>query len=493
MTEHDQAHRMTDRPGYVGSRTFAEASGSRRLLVLFADGNASIGTGHVMRSLALAQAWREAGGTAVLVSDCPPALRARVEQAGIVCRPRPAWKGASGTVEPLLAVAEDLAQEFPTTEPRWVALDGYHFDAAFQLGFREAGWRVLVVDDMNHLPRYHADILVNANASAPTFRYATDPGTVMLLGTDHALLRGEFAQHPGRRRQVPAVARRILVTMGGADPHNTTEVVLHAIERVRAEFGVQVRVVLGAANPHRESIAAFSNAHLCDCELLTDVRDMRAQMEWADLAVTAAGSTCLELASMGVPMLAVVIAENQRELAAALEARGIAFGAGSHEDITTTRMTDILNLFLPHPWLRRMMSDAGVASVDGMGCRRIIRSMLQFKLARDQLPSITVRPPVATDVFFMWRLVLQPSAGLPDGHHDLSLLASYVDSYVARLELEPPREYVVELQGRPLGVIRCDTSSRAVFGVVLSFDMAHVRIRLDQAAASLSMQDNMGC
>ena len=55
-------------------------------------------------------------------------------------------------------------------------------------------------------------------------------------------------------------------------------------------------------------------------------------MLWAELAITAAGSTCWELACLGVPAVTIVTAENQRGIAASLSHAGITQDAGWHED-----------------------------------------------------------------------------------------------------------------------------------------------------------------
>jgi hypothetical protein len=41
------------------------------------------------------------------------------------------------------------------------------FSPEYQKAIRGAGIRLLVIDDMNHLPFYHADILLNQNIHAP--------------------------------------------------------------------------------------------------------------------------------------------------------------------------------------------------------------------------------------------------------------------------------------------------------------------------------------
>src|SRR5205807_9904518 len=95
---------------------------------------------------------------------------------------------------------------------------------------------------------------------------------------------------------------------------------------------LEVQVVLGFSNPHRESLEAAAAVSRHAVQLLDKVSDMPERMAWADGAISAAGSTCWELAFMGVPMLIIVTADNQRGSANALERREAAVNLGWHAD-----------------------------------------------------------------------------------------------------------------------------------------------------------------
>ena len=135
-----------------------------------------------MRSLALAQAWQAAGGQVIFITACESeALRRRLigEKLEVVALSDPSdWQVVARALE-----AQPNA---------WVALDGYHFDTAYQQRFKDAGHRLLVIDDLAQLDLYVADLVLNQNLAAQGLTYAHQPATRLLLGTDYVLLRKEF-------------------------------------------------------------------------------------------------------------------------------------------------------------------------------------------------------------------------------------------------------------------------------------------------------------
>ncbi len=218
-------------------------------LLIRADANSHIGTGHVMRCLALAQAWQAAGGKVIFITACESeALRRRLigEKLEVVALSDPRdWQ----------VVARALAAQ-PNA---WVALDGYHFDTAYQQRFKDAGHRLLVIDDLAQLDRYVADLVLNQNLGAQGLTYAHQPATRLLRGTDYVLLRKEFLSHRETRREAPERARRILVTLGGADPDNVTLTIVRALQRLDAD-SLEVVVAVGASYPYFDDLQAATGA-----------------------------------------------------------------------------------------------------------------------------------------------------------------------------------------------------------------------------------------
>jgi UDP-2,4-diacetamido-2,4,6-trideoxy-beta-L-altropyranose hydrolase len=329
-------------------------------LLIRADGGPRLGSGHVMRCLALAQAWLGLGGTATFLSCCEnPGLRQRIESAGVGFVPLDAPHPHSRDLSATRAAGAS-----------WIVLDGYHFGPAYQEALRMAGHRLLVIDDYAHLPRYHADVLLNQNIAAPSLTYACDTATVRLLGIEYALLRPEFLAWGDWRRSVPEQARRVLVTMGGADPENVTLKIIHALWQLRLP-SMEVKIVVGPANPHLEALRAATRAARHPMELMTDVADMPPLMAWADVALSAGGSTCWELAFMGLPSFLLTLAENQAGIPRALDARGAAIDLGWHTQVSEAGVATALAELIHDPARRREMIERGREIIDGAGAGRV--------------------------------------------------------------------------------------------------------------------------
>ena len=339
---------------------------AEKSLLIRADANARMGTGHLMRCLALAQGWKSQGGQVTFVTACKSdSLRQRLLDGGFeVVALRRSYPDA---------IDWDRTQQALAAHPdAWMVLDGYHFTPAYQRRVKEAGHPLLVIDDMAHLDYYYADVVLNQNINAGELHYACEPYTRLLLCTRYALLRSEFQACQTWRRQVPAIARRVLVTLGGGDPDNQTLKVIQALQRMAVD-DLEVTVIVGVSNPHFHTLQAAAHDLPCTVHLRQNVQNMPEMMAWADVAVSAGGSTCWELAFMELPNVILVVAENQRGIAAGLDKAGAALNLGWYTEVTSGQMAGALLALLSDYDLRLRMSRLGRELVDGLGIQRVIK------------------------------------------------------------------------------------------------------------------------
>ena len=338
-------------------------------LILRADADSQIGIGHVIRCLALSQAWQDRGGRSTFIaSSLSPALRSMLMTEGSRVRlidDRP------GSLADAAATAE-LVKRF--REP-WVVLDGYRFDVDYQKTLKDSGCRLLCLDDNGYVDFYCADIVLNQNLHADERLYANkDARTRLLLGPRFSLLRRQFRNRPTTGRNTAPFAGRLLVTMGGGDQNNVTMRVIKAIKGIKSA-NFNTKVVVGQTNPHLDSLARVIGETDGAYTLLENVTDMAGLMAWADMAVSGGGSTCWEIACMGLPAVVLTTFDNQEHIADRLNERGIVRGLGWHEAVDDNRLRDAIWELSISAKQRRDMSLNGRRLVDGKGVDRTIRAM----------------------------------------------------------------------------------------------------------------------
>ena len=424
-------------------------------MLIRADAGPTIGTGHVMRCLALAQAWLAGGGRSTLLGYCPAELlQRRIRAAGVDFQPLEHRHPKAGDLTATLDWLRRIGSEADPAAPAWLVLDGYHFDAAYQQAIRQTGCRLLVIDDMARLPRYYADLLLNQNLAAERLSYTCDEETTVMLGSRYALVRPEFLSCRPRRRRTPEMARRLLVTMGGADPENVTPQVVRALERLDLP-GMEGKVLVGAANPRLESLRAAIERSGADLELLTNVEDMPRLMAWADVAVAAAGITCWEMALMGLPAAVLVVAENQLRIAEPLAEAGAVVNLGWHDRLTPDGIAAEVASLCRDQGRRRAQSEAGRRLFDGRGAERVVAVMrtLDGPLPEDQL---RLRPVAPEDMLPLWRLVNQPTVRRNSLNSDPIPLDEHVRWFNQKLSSPDTCIWVLDFHGLVLAPIRYD-------------------------------------
>ncbi|MEA5479322.1 UDP-2,4-diacetamido-2,4,6-trideoxy-beta-L-altropyranose hydrolase [Pseudanabaena galeata UHCC 0370] len=334
-------------------------------LIIRADASATIGTGHIMRCIALAQAWQDQGGKVVfLLAHKPSVLENKLRSQGIEVSYLSVEAGSDEDAYQTV----DFIRQFAA---QWVVVDGYHFGTEYQKIIKDSGTRLLFIDDFGHADHYYADLVLNQNISANQKLYINrEPYTKLLLGTEYTLLRREFWQWRDWQREVNPIASKILITLGGSDPDNVTLKVIQALNLLNKDK-LETIVVIGGSNPHYECLQKeVADASLA-ISLQRNVSNMPELMAWADLAIAAGGSTNWELAFMGLPSLVITIADNQQAIAVELDRQGVIINLGWHQDVTIEQISLVLRELIGDRHKREDMSKKGRKLVDGNGASRV--------------------------------------------------------------------------------------------------------------------------
>jgi len=415
-------------------------------LLIRADAGTEIGSGHLMRCLALGQAWKDAGDDVIFITSC--------QSEGLLQRLREE-DFEIHIIASQYSAADDweYTKEILTDHPdAWVVLDGYHFNEVYQQRVKEAGYRLLVIDDMAHLKHYYADIVLNQNLHTEQLHYSCEPYTKLLLGTQYVLLRREFLAWNDWKRDIPELAQRVLVSLGGSDPENHTLKVIQALQNVEVA-GLEANVVVGAGNPHYDLLKAEVKQSNSSIHLIRDAKNMPELMAWADVAVSGAGITIWELLFLETPILASILADNQSYVAEPIELQKAGRNLGRIESISNEALAKAIDLLLRDFDLRKKMSGKARNIVDGKGTERMINSMLGASRHR-----LRLRPVRLEDCQLLWQWSNEPVVRSASFNTQPIAWEEHIEWFNSKLNNPAWYCYIVlNDKGLPVGLVRTDT------------------------------------
>ncbi len=342
-------------------------SRSVQRILFLADAGPRVGGGHVMRSLTLAEALRAKGAACAFAAGSEVA-RMLAAFAGPEIERLPGSDGdAEALTEAGLVAIGDWGAE-------WVVVDHYGLSAEQELRLRTAAGRLLAIDDLKRA--HDADLVLDSNLGRAASDY---PGVTALTGPAYTLIRPAFRDLRDialmRREGQPDVSR-VLVAMGLTDVDGITARVLAALQPVLGER--QVDVVLGGSAVGLDRVLAMAE-HDRRLEIHVDTRAMSALTAAADLAVGAGGSSTWERCCLGLPAITVVLADNQRANAAALEAAGATVALEAEAAAFEAKLPATFEALCADRDRLRALGGASAALCDGLGAERVAKRVLAVR------------------------------------------------------------------------------------------------------------------
>jgi len=376
------------------------------------DANESIGSGHFWRCLALAiEARRQNAKTFFAARFCPDGLIILLEKYGVTYLP------ISGATEAFYKAAAqnpgqnarlqraDAAATLEATKhcPKfdWVVVDHYALGTTWEKAMVATGCKILVIDDL-HNRRHYCDLLLDQNLifdGESYYRKFVPKHCELLLGPRFNILRGEFATAYRQKKEVQQKQRmKLLVSFGGSDSENHTMQVIKAVRELKRKKlldpMLQVQVVIGGQNRHRQLISRYCEKH--DIQFHYQTNKMANLMANADLAIGGGGLELWERCSMGLPTIVFETAANQKTQLEHAARAGLVY-CPDREDSPAVAIRKHLPAFFANANLRYLLRDRCSELFDFQGPRRIISRM--------NLQNIRVRKVTLDDakLIYDWR------------------------------------------------------------------------------------------
>ncbi len=356
------------------------------------DASLQIGTGHVMRCLALADALQSAGAKCHFICrEYPGNLITSIFQRGFTVSVLPVATDTSVTNEVSVETqsnyaawlgadwAKDAAQAtigIGATEVDWLIVDHYAIDARWEQALRPMCRKLMVIDDLADRP-HDCDLVLDQNLgrNAGDYSQLVPEDCTVLAGPLYALLRPEFAvlREESLRRRASPQLKHMLIAMGGVDQDDATGKLLEALQDCQLPAEMRITVVMGQLAPWLGRVQLLAKQMLQPTEVKVNVTNMAQLMTDSDLAIGAAGSTSWERCCLGLPTLIVVLAENQRNAAAALVKSGSVRTIGNVDAIPQA-LQSMLNLLVTSDALSQL-SQKSCLITDGQGTSRVRKAL----------------------------------------------------------------------------------------------------------------------
>ncbi len=336
-------------------------------IIFRTDASVNIGTGHVMRCLALAEELRQKGTDINFICrDEPGNLVRYIENRGYKVHQLP----GGIDIETDRKLTKEILSNYEI-KPDGLIIDHYDIDISYESSLRDRVKKIMVIDDL--ADREHdCDLLLDQNYSKIDNRYnGLVPGNcIQLLGSEYAMLRPQFQKARGNLRKRDGGVNRILLFMGGVDSKDITSKALRAIHMLDRS-DIVVDVVIGNLNPHHDEIKILASK-IPNTICHHNVEDLAKLMSSADICIGAGGTTTWERCCEGLPTITLILAENQKDISESLAKEGALINLGWYHNVTENNIKERIEGLIGNPQKMASMSDKSRRLVDGKGVGRVV-------------------------------------------------------------------------------------------------------------------------
>jgi len=275
--------------------------------ILFrADSSSTIGTGHIMRDLVLAKHYPK-DKILFATQDLSGSINNKIIEAGY-------------EIETLESNdIEELDKLIKKRNINLLIIDHYGINEKQEkeLKTRNSTLKILSFDDTYE--KHYCDILLNHNIGADKNRYKelVPSWCELRCGSKYTLLRDEFIKAKKQKNKIKKdkKSKTIFIAMGGADHSNINIDILKTIKEVRKNYeqNLKVNIVTTYANKNLDQLKKYCKDKKW-IDLHINSNKIAELMINSDLAIVTPSVTVNEVYYLGLPMIAIKTADNQKDI-----------------------------------------------------------------------------------------------------------------------------------------------------------------------------------
>lgn len=269
-----------------------------------ADGGKFIGLGHIMRMIVLGKELRKSNEVIFLCRNS----QNEKYSAGIKTIKENKFQVIEISEENYI---EDILNIQKEHNGHVIITDSYDVDEEYFIKLKRHFMLTGYVDDVNKI-NMNVDFLINQNINALFMDYTktTRNSTKLFLGTKYCMIREEFRKS-SKEKKIKDEVEDVLITLGGMDNNHNTKRILDLIKECKKN----IHVVLGGAFDKKLIKDIYDLSKKYSNIFPHENANMSELMKKCDVSISACGSTIYELCAMQVPVIGLIIADNQEEVA----------------------------------------------------------------------------------------------------------------------------------------------------------------------------------
>ena len=394
-----------------------------------ADGNSSIGLGHVMRCLSLIEMLFEKFNPVFIIQEPAKEVKQLIQKYCNDIIELPAsdhYVNEAGAILPLLK------------DNDFLVLDGYNFDTHYQKVLYKTA-KIIFIDDLVQF-HFYAHAVINHAGGISSENYIKELHTVLNLGPQYALLRKSFLSE-AKKDVYNKEAGSCFLNMGGADVNNDT---LRTLQIIVEEKSIKkIFVVIGSLYSYKKELSDFAKeCNYIQINIIENASEsqMLEIMKSCEMAVCSASTVSYEYSCTRGLLFLVRTAANQKNIYNYLISEGFGFPFENFANVRLAKDSSLKNI------------EKQKKVFDGKSPERIIRIFEQLTLES----SLNLRKTDEKDLmlYFGWRN--DPIARQNSINKEYISLETHTQWFLSKLLDANSRLYILEWAGKPVGQIRFD-------------------------------------
>lgn len=315
------------------------------------DAGALHGLGHLARGLCLASELQRHGAEVEFALGAPSEICARVTAQGFAVKRTPDL----GPNDDLMWL-EDPAD--------LIILDSKNLDESYAAKCGEQAPVVYFDDEeARDLPSVG---VINNNVWADRDDYPARNDRIMLLGPSFNTVDPRYFELAGTERD------GLLITLGGEDPANHTAWLIETLtDRL---LSLSVDICIGPAHPDPDGVERAAAEYVPNAKLHRAPSSLLELFSRCNVALSAGGTTCYELAAAGIPAAILSVESHQDRMRQAMCDAGTAVSLGSFDTLDPINVREVLDELLD-PANSKQMSYAAQRLIPLPGVHAIVASL----------------------------------------------------------------------------------------------------------------------